>query len=66
MRAEPDIGLREAMTAAAERDSVASEYVTDFALTFEVGLPALDRASARARTRSFSCTCGCSPTSPTR
>jgi triphosphoribosyl-dephospho-CoA synthase len=43
VRAEPDIGLREAMAAAAERDSVASEYVTDFALTFEVGLPALDR-----------------------
>jgi triphosphoribosyl-dephospho-CoA synthase len=29
------------MLAAADRDSVASEYVTDFALTFEVGLPAL-------------------------
>jgi triphosphoribosyl-dephospho-CoA synthase len=43
VREEPDIGLREAMAAAAERDSVASEYVTDFALTFEVGLPALDR-----------------------
>jgi triphosphoribosyl-dephospho-CoA synthase len=43
VRVEPDIGLREAMMAAAERDSVASEYVTDFALTFEVGLPALDR-----------------------
>ena len=41
VRAEPEIGLREAMAAAAERDSVASEYVTDFALTFEVGLPAL-------------------------
>jgi triphosphoribosyl-dephospho-CoA synthase len=41
VRAEPDLGLREAMMAAAERDSVASEYVTDFALTFEVGLPAL-------------------------
>jgi triphosphoribosyl-dephospho-CoA synthase len=41
VRAEPEIGLREAMMAAAGRDSVASEYVTDFALTFEVGLPAL-------------------------
>lgn len=41
VRSEPEIGLREAMAAAAERDSVASEYVTDFALTFEVGLPAL-------------------------
>ena len=42
VRAEPDIGLREAMAAAAERDSIASEYVTDFALTFEG--PALHRA----------------------
>src|SRR5688572_4318970 len=41
VREEPEIGLREAMAAAADRDSVASEYVTDFALTFEVGLPAL-------------------------
>ena len=41
VRAEPEIGLREAMAAAADRDSVASEYVTDFALTFDVGLPAL-------------------------
>jgi triphosphoribosyl-dephospho-CoA synthase len=41
VREEPAIGLREAMAAAADRDSIASEYVTDFALTFEVGLPAL-------------------------
>ena len=41
VRDEPDIGLREAMAAAADRDSIAAEYVTDFALTFEVGLPAL-------------------------
>jgi triphosphoribosyl-dephospho-CoA synthase len=41
VRDEPEIGLREAMAAAADRDSIASEYVTDFALTFEVGLPAL-------------------------
>jgi triphosphoribosyl-dephospho-CoA synthase len=41
VREEPSIGLREAMAAAAERDSIASEYVTDFALTFEVGLTAL-------------------------
>jgi triphosphoribosyl-dephospho-CoA synthase len=43
-RSEPAIGLREAMAAAAERDSVAAEYVTDFALTFETGLPALAEA----------------------
>src|SRR5262245_41761266 len=34
VRAEPAVGLREAMASAAERDSVASEYVTDYALTF--------------------------------
>src|SRR5918992_3207204 len=41
VRAEPTVGLRDAMASAAERDSVASEYVTDFALTFDTGLPAL-------------------------
>ena len=46
VRSEPAIGLREAMAAAAERDSIASEYVTDFALTFETGLPALAKALA--------------------
>jgi triphosphoribosyl-dephospho-CoA synthase len=29
------------MASAAERDSVASEYVTDFALTLDTGIPAL-------------------------
>jgi triphosphoribosyl-dephospho-CoA synthase len=46
VRAEPDIGLREAMASAAERDSIASEYVTDFALTFDTGVPALAAALA--------------------
>ena len=41
MRSEPTVGLREAMASAAERDSVASEYVTDYALTFDTGVPAL-------------------------
>src|SRR5215208_4284700 len=41
VRSEPTVGLREAMASAAERDSVASEYVTDYALTFETGVPAL-------------------------
>jgi triphosphoribosyl-dephospho-CoA synthase len=41
VRSEPAVGLREAMASAAGRDSIASEYVTDFALTFETGLPAL-------------------------
>ena len=44
VRAEPAIGLREAMASAAERDSIAAEYATDFALTFDVGLPALASA----------------------
>src|SRR3954452_21767872 len=35
------MGLRKAMAIAAERDSVASEYATDYALTFETGVPAL-------------------------
>jgi triphosphoribosyl-dephospho-CoA synthase len=41
VRAEPTVTLREAMASAAERDSVASEYVTDYALTFDTGIPAL-------------------------
>src|SRR4051812_31723058 len=36
VRSEPTVDLREAMATAAERDSVASEYVTGFALTFEI------------------------------
>ena len=41
VRSAPAVGLRDAMASAAERDSVASEYVTDYALTFDTGLPAL-------------------------
>jgi triphosphoribosyl-dephospho-CoA synthase len=41
VRSEPTVGLREAMASAAERDSIASEYVTDYALTFDTGVPAL-------------------------
>jgi triphosphoribosyl-dephospho-CoA synthase len=41
VRSEPTVGLRDAMAGAAERDSVASEYVTDYALTFQTGVPAL-------------------------
>jgi triphosphoribosyl-dephospho-CoA synthase len=44
VRDEPTVGLREAMVAAAERDSVAAEYATGYALTFDLGRPALDRA----------------------
>ena len=44
VRDEPAIALRDAMAAAAERDSVAAEYATGYAMTFELGLPALARA----------------------
>ena len=36
-----DVTLVKAMQAAANRDTVAREYVTDFAVTFDVGLPTL-------------------------
>ena len=44
VRSEPAVGLREAMASAAQRDSIASEYVSDYALTFETGIPALTAA----------------------
>lgn len=37
----PSVPLREAMALAADRDAIAREYVTDFSLTFETGVPAL-------------------------
>lgn len=40
----PTVSLREAMALAADRDSVAREYATDFAVTFDVGSLALRRA----------------------
>ena len=46
VRDEPTIALRDAMAAAAGRDSVASEYATGYALTFELGLPVLARGLA--------------------
>jgi triphosphoribosyl-dephospho-CoA synthase len=44
VRAAPTVALREAMRAAADRDSVAAEYATGYAVTFDLGLPALRRA----------------------
>lgn len=44
----PTVTLRQAMALAAERDAIAREYVTSFALTFEVGVPAI-RAARRDR-----------------
>jgi triphosphoribosyl-dephospho-CoA synthase len=46
VRAAPAVGLRDAMAAAADRDSVAAEYATGYALTFDLGRPALSRALA--------------------
>jgi triphosphoribosyl-dephospho-CoA synthase len=42
--AAPSVTLRQAMALAAERDAVAREYTSDFALTFETGAPALESA----------------------
>ena len=42
--ASPTVSLRDAMALAADRDSVAREYATDFAVTFDVGTLALRRA----------------------
>jgi triphosphoribosyl-dephospho-CoA synthase len=41
VRSEPAVGLRDAMASAAGRDSIASEYTTDYALTFQTAIPAL-------------------------
>jgi len=38
---EPSVTLQEVMRLAKERDSIASEYVTEFEITFGTGLPAL-------------------------
>ena len=43
----PSVTLRETMALAAERDAIAREYVTEFALTFDTGVPAI-RAARRA------------------
>jgi triphosphoribosyl-dephospho-CoA synthase len=43
---EPDVTLLDAMRLAADRDGIAREYATGFAVTFELGAPALTRARA--------------------
>ena len=43
----PTVTLTDAMGLAAERDSVAREYVTGFAATFEIGVPAVRDARGR-------------------
>jgi triphosphoribosyl-dephospho-CoA synthase len=44
VRAPALVSLREAMAAAAHRDSIASEYATGYAIVFDTGLPLLDEA----------------------
>jgi triphosphoribosyl-dephospho-CoA synthase len=46
VRAEPTVTLRQAMASAAHRDSIAAEYVSDYAIIFECGLPILKSALA--------------------
>jgi triphosphoribosyl-dephospho-CoA synthase len=44
VRAPARVSLREAMAAAAHRDSIASEYATGYAIVFDSGMPLLDDA----------------------
>jgi triphosphoribosyl-dephospho-CoA synthase len=44
---EPSVTLLEAMRLAKKRDSIASEYVTDFEITYGIGLPALKEALSK-------------------
>jgi triphosphoribosyl-dephospho-CoA synthase len=44
VRAPARVSLREAMVAAAHRDSIASEYATGYAIVFDSGMPLLDDA----------------------
>jgi triphosphoribosyl-dephospho-CoA synthase len=46
VREEPTVTLREAMALAAERDTIAREYVTDYDVTFGLAVPALRRVRA--------------------
>ena len=46
VREEPTVTLREAMALAAERDTIAREYVTDYDVTFGLAVPALQRVRA--------------------
>jgi triphosphoribosyl-dephospho-CoA synthase len=44
VRGPARVSLREAMAAAADRDSIASEYATGYAIVFDSGMPLLDDA----------------------
>jgi len=58
---DPSVTLLQAMAFAQDRDSIAREYVTDYAVTFEIGLPVLNRewnredARARAIVQTYLC-----------
>ena len=47
IRDEPTLTLREAMALAVERDAIAAEYLSDYVVVFERGLPALQAARER-------------------
>jgi triphosphoribosyl-dephospho-CoA synthase len=49
VRAPARVTLREAMAAAAHRDSIASEYATGYAIVFECAIPLLNDALAHGR-----------------
>lgn len=46
VREEPTVTLHEAMSLAADRDTIAREYTTDYDVTFGLAVPALRRARA--------------------
>ena len=54
VREEPTVSLREAMAAAADRDRIARQYVTDFEDVFVLGLRTLDAARKQRRERRWS------------
>ena len=54
--AAPTVGLREAMSLAAERDRIARAYVTDFAELFDFGLPRFELISRQGADRSTAVT----------
>jgi len=55
VRKPPTIGLIEAMGQAAERDSIARQYVTGFADVFEIGLAALNDAGNQGEKDMWPC-----------
>ena len=50
VRTEPTVTLREAMASAVARDKIAAEYLSDYAITFEQGLPVLKSVLAKGVT----------------